>query len=237
MIIFLDDLLVYSRSVEEHQAHVTQVLQVLRQHHLYAKVSKCSFFQHSVEYLGHVVTADGVAPDPVKVRAVQDWKVPENVREIRSFLGLAGYYRRFIQDFAKIAAPLTELTRKDVPYVWSLREGEAFAALKRQLTQAPVLQLADPSLEFVVTCDASDFAVGAVLSQVQPDGEHPVAYESKKMNEAEQRYPTHERELLAIIHALRVWKHYLEGGKFRIVTDHYSLKVFYDAAQSIEAAG
>ena len=179
-----------------------------------------------MEYLGHVVTADGVAPDPVKVKAVQDWKVPENVREIRSFLGLAGYYRRFIQDFAKIAAPLTELTRKDVPYVWSLREGEAFAALKRQLTQAPVLQLADPNLEFVVTCDASDFAVGAVLSQVQPDGEHPVAYESKKMNEAEQRYPTHERELLAIIHALRVWKHYLEGGKFRIVTDHYSLKYF-----------
>ena len=224
IVIFLDDILVYSQTLQDHIDHVRRTLQVLRDHQLYAKVSKCAFFKHEVEYLGHVVTAAGIHPDPGKVQAVRDWKIPEDVHDIRSFLGLAGYYRRFIPQFARIAAPLTELTKKTVPWRWSLREGEAFNALKDALLSAPVLQLADAEREYTVTCDASDFAVGAVLSQKHEDGEHPVAYESRKMNSAEQNYPTHERELLAVIHALRTWRHYLAGRKFTVVTDHYSLQ-------------
>ena len=171
-----------------------------------------------------MATAAGSHPDQSKVQAVRDWKIPETVHDIRSFLGLAGYYRRFIPQFARIAAPLTELTKKTVPWRWSLSEGEAFNALKDALLSAPVLQLADAKKEYTVTCDASDHAVGAVLSQKYEDGEHPVAYESRKMNSAEMNYPTHERELLAVIHALRTWRHYLAGQKFSVVTDHYSLQ-------------
>ena len=224
IVIFLDDILIYSKTLQDHIDHVRRTLQILREHRLYAKVSKCAFFRHEVEYLGHVVTAAGIHPDKSKVQAVNDWKTPESVHDIRSFLGLAGYYRRFIPQFARIAAPLTELTKKTVPWSWSLRAGEAFNALKTALLSAPVLKLADADKEYTVTCDASDFAVGAVLSQQYEDGEHPVAYESRKMNSAEQNYPTHERELLAVIHALRTWRHYLAGQKFTVVTDHYSLQ-------------
>ena len=224
IVIFLDDILVYSRDLEAHVSHVRKTFEILRQHSLYAKVSKCEFFKTSVHYLGHVVSDHGLSPDPAKVRAVEQWRVPTNVSEVRSFLGLAGYYRRFIRDFARIAAPLTNLTRKDRPFTWSLREGEAFNELKTVLQNAPVLQLADQEKDYIVTTDASDFAMGAVLSQVWDDGEHPVAFESRKMNPAEQNYPTHERELLAVIHALRTWRHYLLGRRFIIVTDHHSLK-------------
>ena len=227
IVIFLDDILVYSKGLREHVTHVRQTLAILRKHQLYAKVSKCSFFQHRVEYLGHIVSAEGLAPDPAKVQAVRAWKVPENVTDIRSFLGLAGYYRRFIPQFAQIAAPLTNLTRKNTPFTWSLREGEAFEQLKTALLNAPVLQLADPERQFIVTTDASDFAIGAVLSQVWDDGEHPVAYESRKMNAAEGNYAMHEKELLAVIHALRTWRHYLLGNSFIVVTDHNSLKYLH----------
>ena len=150
-----------------------------------------------------MVSAVGLSPNLAKVQATQDWRIPGSVTDFCSFLGLAGYYRRFISQFARIVAPLTNLTRKDHPFAWTLREGEAFQNLKDALIKAPILQLADPSKEFIVTTDASDFAVGAVLSQVWDDGEHPVAYKSRKMNAVEVIYATHERELLAVIHALR----------------------------------
>ena len=150
--------------------------------------------------------------------------MPTSILEIRSFLGLAGYYRRFIPQFAKIAAPLTNLTRKNTPFTSSLREGEAFKELKKVLQHAPVLQLANPTRDYIVTTNANDFAMGAVLSQLWEDGEHPIAYELRKMNAPERSYPTHEQELLAVIHALRVWRHYLLGKQFEIVTDHHSLK-------------
>ena len=221
---FLMILLVCSRDLVSHVAHARKTLEILRQHHLYAKVSKCSFFQSSVEYLGHVVSDKGLSPDLAKVQAVSNWKVPTNVSKVRSFLGLAGYYHKFIPDFARIPAPLTNLTRKHTPFTWSLREGEAFRALKTALQIAPVLQLADPTRPYIVTTDASDFAMGAVLSQVWDNGEHLTAYESRKMNAAKQNYPMHERELLAVIHTLRTWRHYLLGKSCTIVSDHHSLK-------------
>ena len=152
--------------------------------------------------MGHVVSAEGLSPNLAKVQAVRDWKVPESVVEIRNFLGLAAYYRRFIPQFARIAAPLTNLTPKNHPFIWSLREGKAFQQLKDALLHAPVLKLVDPTREFIVTTDASDFATGAILSQVWEDGEHPVACENRKMNTTEGNYAMHERKLLAIIHAL-----------------------------------
>ena len=224
VIIFLDDILVYSRTLEEHKEHVRKTLEILREHKLYAKMTKCSFFQQEVDYLGHVVGIDGVKPDPAKIKAIKEWKQPENVKELRSFLGLAGYYRRFIQDFAKIATPLTDLTRKKTPYEWTSTQEEAFNELKTKLTEAPVLKTADPEKDYTVTSDGSDTVVGAVLSQVHDSGDHPVAFESRKMTSAEVNYPTHERELLAVIHALRTWRHYLEGRRFKVVTDHYALK-------------
>ena len=164
IIIFLDDILVYSKGVEEHAAHVRQTLRILWQHRLYAKVSKCVFFQSRVEYLGHVVSLEGLSPDPAKVQAMRNWKVPESVIEICSFLGLAGYYCRFIPQFVRIAAPLTNLNRKNHPFTWFLREGEAFQQLKNALLHAPNLRLADPTRGFILTMDASDFAIGAILS-------------------------------------------------------------------------
>ena len=148
-----------------------------------------------------------IAPDLAKIQVVCDWKVPETVREVRSFLGLSGYYHRFIPYFAHIATPLTDLTWKATPFGCSLREGEVFNGLKEIFLHAPVLQLADPTQECIVTCDASDFAVRAVLSQCHEDGEHLVAYENQKMNAVEGNYPTHERELLTVIHAFRTWRH------------------------------
>ena len=131
-------------------------------------------------------------PDPAKIKAIKEWKQPENLKELQSFLRLAGYYRRFIQDFAKIATPLTNLTRKKTPYEWTSREDAAFEELKTKLTEAPVLKMADPDRDYIVTCDGSDTAVGAVLSQVYDGSDHPVAFERQKMNSAKANYPTHE---------------------------------------------
>ena len=153
--------------------------------------------------------------------------MPESVTDIRSFLGLVGYYRRFVPHFAKIVAPLTNLTKKNTPFTWSLREGEAFQQLKDVVLHAPVLQLVDLERKFFVSTNASDFAIGAVLSQMWDDGEHPAAYESRKLNAVEGNYAMHEKELLVVIHALRTWRHYLLGNHFIVVTDHNSLKYLH----------
>ena len=146
-----------------------------------------------------LLAQSGLSPDPAKVQAVRDWKVPESVTETRSFLGLVGYYHSFIPQFARIAAPLTNLAKKNHPFTWSLREGEAFKQLKDALLHAPVLQLADPTREFIVTTDANNFAIGDVLSQVWDDGEHPIAYERRKMNVAEGNYAMHEENYVQLL--------------------------------------
>ncbi len=159
-----------------------------------------------------------------KVNAVKEWPMPSNVSELRSFLGLTSYYRKFIKSFSTIAAPLTMLLHKDQPYKWNEAQQLAFDELKRQLTSAPILLLPDPTKPFTVTTDASDIAIGAVLSQDQGRGDQPVAYESRKLSPAEQNYPVHEKELLAIVHAIKLWRTYLEGQKFTVITDHASLE-------------
>jgi hypothetical protein len=225
-LVFLDDILIYSKTLEEHKQHVRRVLDALREQKLYAKESKCEFFKHEVEFLGHIVGREGVRMMEDKVEAVRAWPTPRSVRDVRAFLGTAGYYRKFIRDFSAIAAPLSELTKDSVKFEWTAPHEQAFCQLKAAIAQGPVLILPDPSLPFVVHTDASGFAVGAVLQQDQGKGLQPIAFLSKKMADAETRYPVHEQELLAIIQALTAWRHYLHGSKFVVRTDHKSLQFF-----------
>lgn len=226
VIVYIDDILIYSKSLEENAQDVRLVLQRLRQHKLYAKFSKCEFFKPQVEFLGHTVSADGIGPEKAKVTAVHEWPTPINVKDVRSFIGFANYYRRFIPKFAHIATPLTDLTKQNVPFTWGTPQQEAFDTLRNKLTTAPLLILPDPGLPFHLNVDASSFALGAVLSQDQGNGLQPIAYESRKLSPAEQNYPVHDREMLAIIHALRTWRHYLEGPPILGITDHDSLRHF-----------
>ena len=226
VIVFLDDILIFSRTLEEHERHVRRVLEILRRHKLYAKESKCELIKTEVEFLGHIVGRDGVRMMESKVKAVQEWPTPTRATHVRSFLGTAGYYRRFIKNFSAIAAPLTELTKETVKFEWGHAQEEAFRTLKTAIAQGPVLILPDPKLPYVVHTDASGFAVGAVLQQDQGRGLQPIAFLSKKMLDAETRYPVHEQELLAIIHSLSAWRHYLHGAKFKVMTDHKSLQYF-----------
>ena len=226
VIVFLDDILIYSKTLEEHREHVRRVLEVLRKEKLFAKESKCELFKTEVEFLGHLVGRDGVRMMESKVKAVQDWPTPTRATHVRSFLGTAGYYRKFIKDFSAIAAPLTELTKESVKFDWGHQQEASFRRLKKAIAEGPVLTLPDPSLPFVVHTDASGFAIGAVLQQDQGKGLQPIAFLSKKMLDAETRYPVHEQELLAIIHSLSSWRHYLHGAKFKVLTDHKSLQYF-----------
>ena len=223
VLVFLDDIIVYSNTLEEHEQHVRQALTRLRQQRLYAKASKSALCKREVEFLGHMVGEHGLRVMQDKIEAVRDWPTPTNLRELRAFLGLAGYYRRFVRNFSAIALPLTELTRnattsrQKLDLSWGTRQQLAFIELKRALQSTPVLTLPDLSKEFVVQCDASGYAVGAVLQQDHGNGLQPVAFMSKKMVGAETRYPVHEQELLAIITALTTWRHYLEGATHPIV--------------------
>ncbi|KAA3490754.1 DNA/RNA polymerases superfamily protein [Gossypium australe] len=220
VVVFIDDILVYSKTEEEHDKHLRIVLQVLREKQLYAKFSKCEFWLKEVAFLGHVVSAEGIRVDPRKIEAVLDWKPPRSVAEIRSFLGLAGYYRRFVEGFSLIAAPLTKLLRKGVPFVWTEKQQESFDRLRRILTEAPVLVQPEAGKLFTVYCDASHTGLGCVLMQ---EGK-VVAYASRQLRPHELNYPTHDLELAAVVFALKIWRHYLYGEKSIVYTDHKSLR-------------
>ncbi|GMJ04800.1 hypothetical protein HRI_004149200 [Hibiscus trionum] len=220
VVVFIDDILVYSRTEAEHAEHLRIVLQTLREHKLYAKLSKCEFWLSEVTFLGHVVSARGIQVDPSKIEAIVSWKQPKNVSEIRSFLGLAGYYRRFVEGFSIIATPLTKLLRKDVPFIWTNAQRDSFEKLKIALTQAPVLTQPESGKDFTVYSDASRSGLGCVLMQ---DGK-VIAYASRQLRPHECNYPTHDLELAAVVFALKIWRHYLYGEKCYIYTDHKSLK-------------
>ncbi|KAL0536770.1 hypothetical protein IC582_025731 [Cucumis melo] len=223
VIVFIDDILIYSKTEAEHEEHLRMVLQTLRDNKLYAKFSKCEFWLKQVSFLGHVVSKDGVSVDPAKIEAVTGWTRPSTVSEVRSFLGLAGYYRRFVENFSRIATPLTQLTRKGAHFVWSKACEDSFQTLKQKLVTAPVLTVPDGSGSFVIYSDASKKGLGCVLMQ---QGK-VVAYASRQLKSHEQNYPTHDLELAAVVFALKIWRHYLYGEKIQIFTDHKSLKYFF----------
>ena len=219
----MDDILIYSDNEVQHEEHLRKALVILRKNKLYAKFSKCDFWMKEVLFLGHIISKDGVAVDPSKVAAVMDWAQPKTVTEVRSFLGLAGYYRRFIKDFSIIAIPLTSLTKKDKKFIWDEACEMSFKRLKECLTTAPILTLPEGVEGFVIYTDASNQGYGAVLMQ----NDKVVAYASRQLKVHEKNYPTHDLELGAVVFALKVWRHYLYGAKFEVFTDHKSLKYIF----------
>ncbi|KAK2441465.1 hypothetical protein QL285_012763 [Trifolium repens] len=224
VVVFIDDILVYSRNEEEHVEHLRLVLQVLRESKLYANPSKCEFWLEEVNFLGHVISRDGIAVDPAKIDTVLSWKQPQTVTDVRSFVGLAGYYRRFIEGFAKIVAPMTQLTRKDQPFAWTEKCDSSFQLLKERLTTSPVLVLPQSDEPYEVYCDASHQGLGCVLMQHK----RAVAYASRQLKVHEKDYPTHDLELAAVVFALKIWRHHLYGCTFVVFSDHKSLKYLFD---------
>ncbi|PNX92266.1 retrotransposon-related protein [Trifolium pratense] len=223
VIIFFDDLLVYSKSLQEHIEHLSSIFKLIRVHQLFLNRKKCSFGTERVEYLGHFITKEGVSTDPAKIQAVRDWPFPKNPKQLRGFLGLAGYYRRFVKDFGKIAKPLTDMLKRD-SFLWSSESTAAFTELKQALISAPLMRLPDFSQKFVVETDASGKGIGAVLMQQH----HPIAYISKSLGPKQQAMSVYERELLAIVYAVQKWGAYLSHAPFIIKTDQRSIKHILD---------
>ncbi|GKB60044.1 putative reverse transcriptase domain-containing protein, partial [Tanacetum coccineum] len=209
VIMFIDDILIYSKTQEEHVEHLRLVLELLKKEKLYAKFSKCEFWLREVQFLGHVINGNGIHVDPSKIEAVKNWKAPRTLTEVRSFLGLAGYYRRFIENFSKIAKSLTILTQKSKTFEWGEEHELAFQTLKDKLCNAPVLALPDGPEDFVVYCDASGIGLGCVLMQRGK----VIAYASRQLKIHEENYTTHDLELGAVVFALKIWRHYLYGTK------------------------
>ena len=225
VLVFLDDILVFSRTKEEHIAHLREVLLRLRKQQLYAKRSKCEFLKAEVEFLGHRIGAAGLSVSQDKVQAVRDWPTPNNVHDVRSFLGLAGFYRRFVRDYSKIALPLTELTKTTNPWAWDQPQRCAFDALKKALCSTPVLLIADPIRPYTLSCDACQYAIGATLQQDHGNGLQPVAFMSRKLKAAELNWDTREKEFFALVSACSHWRQYLHNEEpFKLLSDHDSLK-------------
>lgn len=219
VLIFMDDILFFSKTLEDHKKHLQEVFDILKSNNLYLKQSKCSFAKAKIEYLGHVISRAGVATTPDKIEAVREWEPPLDAKQLRSFLGLAGYYRKFIKDYGLISKPLTDLLKKNVQFVWTSPHQQCFETLKKALITVPVLSLPDFSKEFTIETDASDKGIGAVLMQQG----HPIAYLSKALSKKTQTLSTYEKECLAIILAVDKWKSYLQHLPFSIATDQKSL--------------
>jgi hypothetical protein len=227
--VYLDDILIYSENLEEHEAQVRKVLQRLQEAGLQVDIKKCEFSVQSTRYLGFIVSTDGVSVDPAKVSAVQNWQPPATVKGVQSFLGFCNFYRRFIRDYGRIAKPLHRLTKHDAVFEFDNNCQAAFEELKDRLCSSPILRYYDPALECLLETDASDGVVAAVLSQLHPDGEwYPVGYFSKTMAPAELNYPIHDNEMLAIVRALGQWRAELTGTSqaIKVLTDYRSLEYF-----------
>ena len=223
-LVYLDDVIVYSQNFTEHVERLEIILRRISGAGLKLKPKKCHLFCEKVIYLGHEVSANGIATDPEKVKAVQEWGIPKNLTDVRSFLGLCSYYRRFIPKFSTIAKPLTKLTEKDQAFKFGIEQEEAWATLKQKLLSAPVLAYPDPEIEFILDTDASAYGIGAVLSQVQDGQERVVAYSSRSMTKEERRYCVTRKELLAVVFFMKHFRHYLYGRKFTVRTDHGALR-------------
>uniref|UniRef100_A0A8C5R0W1 ribonuclease H n=1 Tax=Leptobrachium leishanense TaxID=445787 RepID=A0A8C5R0W1_9ANUR len=228
LVVYLDDLLVYSRTIQEHTQHVRLVLSRLRQHKLYGKIEKSTFEKSSIEFLGYVLSPGHIEMDKAKIKAILDWPTPRDKKMVQQFMGFANFYRRFIRSFSHLTAPITSLTKKDVRFCWTEEAQRAFNKLKESFTQAPILKQPDINLPYSLETDASDIALGAILSQKSGTKNllHPVAFYSRRLTPAEKNYSIGEKELLAIKSALEEWRHLLEGAKHPVVvyTDHRNLE-------------
>jgi len=229
VVVYLDDILIYSSDMKTHAKQVKEVLRCLRKHKLYAKLEKCEFHKEKVEYLGYILTLDGLFMDPTKVKTIQDWPELRRVRDVQSFLGFANFYRRFIFNFSDIVIPLTQLTQKQTTFAFSDKERVSFDLLKSAFSSAPILHHWVPDRRIIIETDASDYALAVILSIELESGEnHLVAFHSRSFNSTELNYDVHDKELFAIYDAFRIWRHYLNGSALPIdvVTDHKNLEYF-----------
>ena len=222
LVLYFDDILIYSRTTAEHEIHLRKVCAKLQEEKLYTNVSKCSFLRQSVEFLGFVISAAGVAVDPSKTAAIREWPTPTSQTEVRSFHGLAQFYRHFVRNFSSLAAPLTDLLKLP-KFDWSIQADRAFQQLKVALISSPVLRLPDFDKLFDVAMDASVVGIGAVLSQEL----HPVSFFSEKLSEAKGRYSNYDRELYAIVQSLKFWRHYLLHREFTLHSYHDALRFLH----------
>ncbi|EGO04961.1 hypothetical protein SERLA73DRAFT_24707, partial [Serpula lacrymans var. lacrymans S7.3] len=234
VVIYIDDLLIFTKSDDEaeHDKIVQEVLRRLQERDLFVKPEKCNFKVKEVDFLGMIIGQNGIRMNPEKVQAILEWPEPTRVKGVRAFLGLGNFYRRFIENFAKITRPLNDLTKKDLVWQWGAKEQEAFDKLKQAFTTAPILAFPELDKEFRLETDSSDFATGAVLSIKCPDDLwRPCAYLSHSLSPTERNYQIYDKEMLAIIRALEHWRHYLEGARhqFEIWTDHKNLEYFMTA--------
>lgn len=223
VLVFFDDILIYNTTWADHLRHLRVVLTLLRHHRLFVKRSKCSFGVDSISYLGHIISAAGVAMDPAKVQAIHDWPQPCSARAVRGFLGLAGYYRKFVHNYGAIAAPLMALLKKE-RFAWKDAAAAAFSALKTAVSSVPVLTLPDFTKPFTVECDTLTYGFGAVLIQEA----HPVAFFSRPVAPRHRSLAAYERELIGLVLAVQHWRPYLWGRRFFVKTDHYNLKYLLD---------
>ena len=227
--VYIDDIVIYAKTLKEHEELFNEVMDRLRKSCWKLEPKKCEILRREVTYLGHIIGANGLNPDPKKIEAVREFPKLKNIKSVRQFLGLAGYYRRFIKDFARLAKPLTRLLQKNEAFCWSEDAETAFLRLKEALCTAPVLKPPDMSQPFLITTDASGYAVGGILSQGKIGSDLLVAYTSRVLRGPELKYETYEKEALAIIHAVRTFRPYVFGRKFTIVTDHQPLVWFKTA--------
>jgi hypothetical protein len=223
VVVFIDDILIYSKSDSDHEEHLRLVLQKLWDNQLYAKYSKCEFWIDEVPFIGHIISNGEISVDPAKVKEIMVWSIPTTVTEIRSFLGLAGYYRRFSEGFSKIAKPMTSLLEKVREFKWDEKCQDSFDQLKLRLMSPPVLVMPDLQKGFDIYCDACGQGLGCVLMK---EG-HVNAYASRQLRKHELNYPTHDLELAVVVHALKIWRHYIMGTKCQVYTDHKSLKYIF----------
>jgi hypothetical protein len=224
VLVYVDDIIIYSKTREEHENHLRVVFTLLRNAGLKINLEKCDFFRTRLAFLGHIITVEGITPDPAKIEKVKSYPVPRDKTNVRAFLGLASYYRRFVREFSTVAKPLHNLTKRDVAFEWKNEHQSAFDVLKGRLTSAPIMTYPDFSKQFILATDASDCGIGAVLSQKDTENhEHPVAYASRLLSSTEQNYTVVERECLAAIWAVRHFRHYLHGPKFDLYTDNLAL--------------
>jgi len=229
VVVYMDDILIFSSTMEEHRRVVQEVLQIICDNRLYLKLEKCEFERPEIDYLGLKIAFDKIMMDPVKVQGVAEWPTPQNTTEVRSFLGFTNFYRRFIRDFSNVAKPLNTLLQKNAAWTWASEQAGAFEHLKKAICSTPILVFPDPTRSYLVEADSSGYATGAVLSQMRDDGRwHPVAFISKGLSPAERNYDIYDKEMLAVIRALEQWRHYLEGAEHpvQVLTDHKNLEYF-----------
>ena len=229
IMIYLDDILIYLNNMSKHHWHVKEVLKHLHKAGLYAKAEKCKFYSKSVEYLGYILSPSGLTMSDDKVKIIQDWPEPKKVKDIQSFLGFANFYHWFIFNYSDIVIPLTYLTQKNIPWKFNFFCQDAFNSLKKAFTFAPILTHWILNAQLIVETNVSDYALAAILSIVNEDNEvHPVAFHSCTFTVVELNYDIHNKELLTIFKAFKIWWHYLKGLAYpiNIVTDHKNLEYF-----------